>query len=64
MTEPFKADAETLQALLEKESAKYQEALRNDIPFKFIKAIRLRIKCLSKMLLTKTTPGKKRSEKI
>lgn len=54
-TNQFKADADTLEALLEKESALYREALRNDIPFKFIKTIRLRIKCLSKLLLKKTS---------
>jgi hypothetical protein len=53
-TNLFKADAETLEALLEKESALYREALRNDVPFKFMKAIRLRIKCLSKLLLRKS----------
>jgi len=52
-TNLFNADADTLEALLQKESALYKEALRNDVPFKFIKAIHLRIKCLSKMLLNK-----------
>jgi hypothetical protein len=50
----FKADAETLEALLEKESALYREALKKDVPFKFIKTIHLRIKCLSKLLVKKT----------
>lgn len=54
-TNLFKADAETLEALLEKESALYREALKQDVPFKFIKTIRLRIKCLSKLLLKKTS---------
>lgn len=49
----FKADADTLEALLQKESALYKEALEKDIPFKFIKAIHLRIKCLTKLLLNK-----------
>jgi hypothetical protein len=52
-TNQFKADAETLEALLQKESALYKQALKNDVPFKFIKAIHLRIKCLSKLLLNK-----------
>lgn len=50
-TNLFKADAETLEALLQKESALYKEAIKKDVPFKFIKAIHLRIKCLSKLLL-------------
>ena len=54
-TNPIKADAETLEALLEKESALYREALKKDVPFKFIKTIHLRIKCLSKLLLKKKT---------
>ncbi|HYC30206.1 MAG TPA: hypothetical protein VEB42_15335 [Chitinophagaceae bacterium] len=49
----FKADTEALEALLQKESALYKEALKKDVPFKFIKAIHLRIKCLSKLLLNK-----------
>ena len=52
-TDTFKANAETLEALLQKESALYREALKKDVPFKFIKAIHLRIKCLSRMLLVK-----------
>ncbi len=47
----LQADANTLEALLQKESALYKEALKNDLPFKFMKAIRLRIKCLSKLLV-------------
>ena len=50
-TNLLNADAEKLEVLLQKESALYREALKNDLPFKFIKAIRLRIKCLSKMLV-------------
>ena len=50
-TNLLKADADTLEALLQKESALYREALRNDLPFKFIKAIHLRIKCLSVLLV-------------
>ena len=57
-TNLLKADTDTLETLLQKESALYREALRNDLPFKFIKAIHLRIKCLSTMLL-KTKPAKK-----
>lgn len=53
-TKLFKADADQLEALLQKESALYKQALKNDLPFKFIKAIRLRIKCLSKLLVTKS----------
>ena len=52
-TNLFKADAETIESLLQKESALYREALKKDVPFKFIKAIRLRIKCLSTLLLKK-----------
>jgi hypothetical protein len=47
----LQADANTLEALLQKESALYKEALKNDLPFRFIKAIRLRIKCLSTLLV-------------
>lgn len=50
-TKLFKADAATLETMLQKESALYREALRKDLPFKFIKAIHLRIKCLSRLLL-------------
>ena len=50
-TNLLQADADTLEALLKKESALYREALRNDLPFKFIKAIHLRIKCLSTLLV-------------
>ena len=57
-TNPIKADAETLEALIEKESALYKEALKKDVPFKFIKAIHLRIKCLTKMLLYKNKKQK------
>jgi hypothetical protein len=52
-TNLFKADAKTLEALLQKESALYKEALKKDIPFKFIKSIHLRVKCLSKLLIRK-----------
>lgn len=52
-TNLFKADAETIESLLQKESARYREALKKDIPFKFIKAIRMRIKCLSCLLIRK-----------
>jgi hypothetical protein len=54
-TNLLKADTDTLEALLQKESALYYEALKNDLPFKFIKAIRLRIKCLSKLLVNTRT---------
>lgn len=57
-TNLFKADAEALEALIEKESALYKEALKKDVPFKFIKAIHLRIKCLSKLLLSKNKKPK------
>ncbi|HYF31557.1 MAG TPA: hypothetical protein VD993_10600 [Chitinophagaceae bacterium] len=50
-TNLFKADAAMLEAMLQKESALYYEALKKDLPFKFIKAIRLRIRCLSNLLL-------------
>ena len=53
-TNLFKADAERIEALLEKESALYREALKKDVPFKFIKTIHLRIKCLSNLLLKKS----------
>ena len=59
-TNLFKADAETLEALLQKESALYREALKKDVPFKFIKAIHLRVKCLSRLLLKKKGPEKKK----
>ena len=49
----FKADKKTLQELLQKESALYNEAIKKDISFKFIKAIRMRIKCLSSLLVKK-----------
>lgn len=51
-TNLFKADADTLEELLQKESALYREALKKDLPFKFIKAIHLRVKCLSKLVLS------------
>ena len=53
-TKSSKADADILEVLLQKESALYKEALKNDLPFKFIKAIRLRIKCLSTLLVNKS----------
>jgi len=53
----FKADKETLQSLLQQESALYNEAIKKDIPFKFIKAIRMRIKCLSSLLVRKQKPN-------
>jgi hypothetical protein len=52
-TNLFKADAETLEVLLQKESALYRETLKKDVPFKFIKAIHLRVKCLSKLLMVR-----------
>lgn len=52
-TNLFNADAEAIESLLQKESALYREALRKDVPFKFIKAIRMRIKCLSSLLVRK-----------
>ncbi|HEY0680020.1 MAG TPA: hypothetical protein VGD17_17165 [Chitinophagaceae bacterium] len=54
-TNLIKADAETLEALLQKESELYQEALKKDVPFKFIKAIHLRVKSLSSLLMKKTS---------
>lgn len=52
-TNLFKADKEAIESLLRKESALYREAMQKDIPFRFIKAIRMRIKCLSSLLLRK-----------
>jgi len=56
-----KADVNALETMLEKESALYKEALRKDIPFKFIKAIHLRVKNLSRQLqrLGPIQPGAK-----
>jgi hypothetical protein len=56
-TNLFKSDVETIESLLQKESALYAEALRKDIPFKFIKAIRMRIKCLRSLLIRKKKTG-------
>lgn len=52
-TNLFKADADMIESLLQKESALYKEAMKKDVPFKFIKAIRQRIRCLSDLLVRK-----------
>jgi hypothetical protein len=48
----IKSNAETLETLLQRESELYRQALKNDVPFKFIKAIHLRVKRLSRQLQT------------